>query len=154
MSVVTTRTVLTSAKKITSSSCHKTLALLQAPQVASARLLSSSFVSHGLVSENIKLFSKLDDDFPEIKKEVKYVMKEPGLVSRTIRRNSSSFKLHAEDNFPEIKPKETKIVIKEPSANIGGRSPLVLVFGWGGASHKNLAKYSALYLGVGCTTVQ
>ena len=153
MSVVTTRTVLTSAKRITS--CHKTLALLQASQAASVRLLSSSFVSHGLVSENIKLFSKLDDDFPEMKKEVKFVMKEPGVVSRTIRRNSSSFKLNVGDNnFPEIKPKETKIVIKEPSENSGVRSPLVLVFGWGGASHKNLAKYSALYLGVGCTTVQ
>ena len=90
-----------------------------------------------------------------MKKEVKFVMKEPGVVSRTIRRNSSSFKLNVGDNnFPEIKPKETKIVIKEPSENSGGRSPLVLVFGWGGASHKNLAKYSALYLGVGCTTVQ
>ena len=81
--------------------------------------------------------------------------KEQILVSKTISQNLSSIQHKFEDMFPAIEHQETKIVVKEPSTNIGGgRSPLVLVFGWGGASHKNLAKYSALYLGVGCTTVQ
>ena len=80
--------------------------------------------------------------------------KEQILVSKTTRHNLSSIQHKFENMFPAIEHQETKIVIKEASENSGGRSPLVLVFGWGGASHRNLAKYSALYLGVGCTTVQ
>ena len=103
-------------------------------------------MSSFLVSRNIK-----PDD--GLKKFIR-LRKEQILVSKTMSQNLSSIQHKFEDMFPAIEHQETKIVIKEPSANIGGRSPLVLVFGWGGASHKNLAKYSALYLGVGCTTVQ
>ena len=95
-------------------------------------------MSSFLVSRNIKP----DDGL----KKIIRLRKEQILVSKTTRQNLSSIQHKFENIFPAIEHQETKIVIKKPSANIGGRSPLVLMFGWGGASHKNLAKYSALYV--------
>jgi len=50
-------------------------------------------------------------------------------------------------------------VVTEPGPGRGvsgpwGPPPLTLLFGWAGASHRNLAKYSSIYQGQGCTTAQ
>jgi len=53
---------------------------------------------------------------------------------------------------PEVSP-----VVCQPSARgfyPWGPPPLTLLFGWAGASHKNLAKYSGIYQSQGCTTAQ
>ena len=47
--------------------------------------------------------------------------------------------------------------VREPTHSRGaggpyGPPPLALVFGWAGASNRNLAKYSDIYLNQGCTT--
>ena len=34
------------------------------------------------------------------------------------------------------------------------RTPVAIIFGWGGSSHKNVSKYSAIYHRAGCITVQ
>ena len=72
------------------------------------------------------------------------------------RRNTSQQQTF-DDDFPDIDKKETKVVIREPESGTGGRrnaAPLVLLFGWGGASHKNLGKYADIYLEAGATTAQ
>ena len=69
-------------------------------------------------------------------------------------------KLRKQDDIPAISKHETKLVIQEPEQTEftefvdSNTKPVVLLFGWGGASHKNLGKYSSIYLGVGFTTVQ
>jgi len=50
-------------------------------------------------------------------------------------------------------------IVQEPGPGRGaagpwGPPPLALLFGWAGASHRNLAKYSNIYLDQGCTTAQ
>ena len=78
-----------------------------------------------------------------------YVSK--GLVTQNVKQ--ISYKLENQEKFAVIKPSETKLVIKEP-VEPRRKAPLVLLFGWGGASHKNLAKYADIYLEAGCTTAQ
>lgn len=75
--------------------------------------------------------------------------------SRGKRRNTSQQQTF-DDDFPAIDQKETKVVIREPESADGRRDsrPLVLLFGWGGASHKNLSKYADIYLEAGATTAQ
>ena len=78
---------------------------------------SSSFVSQGLVSKNVKD------------------------VGRSRSKSSP------EQKFAEIKSSETEVVIQHPE-DVKKNSPLVLLYGWGGASHKNLSKYADIYLQV------
>lgn len=44
--------------------------------------------------------------------------------------------------------------VSEPFKTGPEKSPLVVVFGWAGATHKNLSKYSQVYTDRGCTTTQ
>ena len=92
-----------------------------------SRCLSFSFISRGLVSQNVKQSRKVQNNCPE---------------ERDINKDC-----------PEIRPEHTKLVIREPK-EARRKSPVVLLFGWGGASHKNLGKYADIYLNGGCTTVQ
>merc|ERR1712227_1121776 len=80
-----------------------------------SRCLSFSFISRGLVSQNVKQSRKVQNN---------------GLEERDINKDC-----------PEIRPEHTKLVIREPK-EARRKSPLVLLFGWGGASHKNLGKYT------------
>jgi len=73
-----------------------------------------------------------------------------GLASQNIRISQDK------DEAPMITRNETKIVVQDQEYSEGKskQRPIVLLFGWGGASHKNLGKYSSIYLGAGFTTVQ
>ena len=99
--------------------------------------LISSFTSRGFVSQNLKKITASKD-----------------LCDKS--RNTSQQQTF-DDDFPDIDKKETKVVIREPESGTGGRrnaAPLVLLFGWGGSSHKNLGKYADIYLEAGATTAQ
>jgi len=48
---------------------------------------------------------------------------------------------------------ELNIIVKHQE-NATVRTPVAIIFGWGGASHKNVSKYSSIYYKTGCTTVQ
>ena len=71
---------------------------------------------------------------------------------------------HVVDRTPDITEEECRCVIKEPTEEQLDQmetrfktslpQPLVLVFGWAGASEKNLDKYGLVYRSAGCTTVQ
>ena len=78
-------------------------------------------------------------------------MKKIYQIVKKITKNQQ--KLVSSDQFPVIKPSEKKLIISEPKTPRLG-APLVLLFGWAGASHKNLSKYSEIYLKTGCTTCQ
>jgi hypothetical protein len=103
-------------------------------QAKDIRAISSSFVSRGLVSQNVQKLKK-DESVGSEKKN-----------------------MQDKEDFPKITRKETKVVIKDPEASsspsTNKQNPIVLMFGWGGASHKNLSKYSSIYLEAGFTTVQ
>jgi len=54
-------------------------------------------------------------------------------------------------------PEPTKIdinIVETSPPEKKPTDPLVLLFGWAGASHKNLSKYAEIYTKAGCTTVQ
>jgi len=53
----------------------------------------------------------------------------------------------------EVTKEKMNIVEKKPEEKKTS-DPLVLLFGWAGASNKNLGKYAELYTKAGCTTVQ
>ena len=89
----------------------------------SDRQFSSAYVSRGFVDQNVKQ------------------------ISKNLHKSAIS------EKFPEIKPSESKLIIREPETT-RHKAPLVLLFGWGGASHKNLSKYADIYLETGCTTCQ
>jgi len=57
---------------------------------------------------------------------------------------------------PHLSEKEVRIVVTEPQAELISQceTPIALIFGWGGSSHKNVDKYSEIYRKAGCTTVQ
>jgi len=56
---------------------------------------------------------------------------------------------------PNVTPKETAFYLQEPPyQNEETEAPLVLLFGWAGASHKNLSKYSSIYHPLGLATLQ
>ena len=96
------------------------------PQIicpVSDRQFSSAYVSRGFVDQNVKQ------------------------ISKNLHKSAIS------EKFPEIKPSESKLIIREPESP-RHKAPLVLLFGWGGASHKNLSKYADIYLETGCTTCQ
>ena len=100
-------------------------------------MISSSFTSRGFVSQNLKKNITVSED---------------SCGKLLPKSQQQSF----DDDFPAINKKETKVVIREPeptTAN-GNTGPLVLLFGWGGASHKNLGKYADIYLEAGATTAQ
>eukprot|EP00092_Neocalanus_flemingeri_P036765 GFUD01040025.1.p1 GENE.GFUD01040025.1~~GFUD01040025.1.p1 ORF type:complete len:379 (+),score=86.98 GFUD01040025.1:119-1255(+) len=65
---------------------------------------------------------------------------------------------HVHGEVPAITDEDTKMVIEEPASHLvsktGSTNSVVLLFGWAGASHKNLNKYSSIYLEAGFTTVQ
>jgi len=65
-------------------------------------------------------------------------------------------KLPLFNTAPKLTEKEVKIVVSEPDDVLfsKSKSPIALIFGWGGSNHKNVAKYSAIYQKAGCTTVQ
>jgi len=59
--------------------------------------------------------------------------------------------------IPKLTNKEVKIVVSEEPAEsefVHSQKPIALIFGWGGSSHKNVAKYSSIYQKAGCTTIQ
>lgn len=65
---------------------------------------------------------------------------------------------------PKVTEKECLCIIQSPSEDdlknlphrfsSSSNSPIVVVFGWAGSTHKNLDKYSSLYRRAGCTTIQ
>jgi len=61
-------------------------------------------------------------------------------------------------DVPDITDEEVEIVVEEPDSTVvnekGTKIPIVILFGWAGASQKNLRKYAAIYLEAGYTTVQ
>merc|ERR1711970_286437 len=142
MSVVCIRTLLSFTRTRVLTSSPITSATLQPCVIPAHAMLtnsiSSSFVSRGLVSQNVKIKQE----------EVATLEKLDSLIEN----------VHKENDFPDITKSETKIIIQEPDpsclGNIRNQRPVVLLFGWGGASHKNLSKYSSIYLGAGFTTVQ
>jgi len=83
-----------------------------------------------------------------------------GLTSRNSKQESKNIveQMQSKDEFTKITKKEAKIVLQDPETSSASctskHNPIVLLFGWGGASHKNLSKYSSIYLGAGFTTVQ
>jgi len=104
------------------------------PQINSKkfdRQFSSAYVSKGFVDQNVK-------------KNVNVNVKK---TSKNLHESATS------EKFPEIKEWESKLIIREPETP-RNKAPLVLLFGWGGASHKNLGKYADIYLKTGCTTAQ
>ena len=143
MSVVNTRILfsLTRTRALSLNTCSAThigQCMIPAQNIL-ANSISSSFVSRGLVSQNVK----------NVKKEEALALEKLDHIVKNI---------FGEDDFPKITKKETTIVIQEPEAsclpNTNKQNPIVLLFGWGGASHKNLSKYSSIYLGAGFTTAQ
>jgi len=104
----------------------------QAKDVTANSILSR-FVSRGLASQNIKHES--------VESNMTKNILEPEKIK---------------EEFTKITRKEAKIVLYEtPSTSTANtHNPIVLLFGWGGASHKNLSKYSTIYLGAGFTAVQ
>ena len=77
-----------------------------------------------------------------------------GFMNQIVKKiTKNQQKLVSSDQFPVIKPSEKQLIINEPKTPRLG-APLVLLFGWAGASHKNLSKYSEIYLKTGCTTCQ
>ena len=77
-----------------------------------------------------------------------------GFVDENVKQISKNLhKSATSEKFPEITPSESKLIIREPETP-RHKAPLVLLFGWGGASHKNLSKYADIYLETGCTTCQ
>ena len=97
-----------------------------------------------------------------------FIRKQPGpaILSTT---NTSQVGLdrnitHVVDKTPDITEEECRCVIKEPTQEQLDQMekrfktslppPLVLVFGWAGASDKNLDKYGLVYRSAGCTTAQ
>jgi len=89
-----------------------------------------------------------------------------GLTSRNNKQESDESnmtkniveQMQSKDEFTKITKKEARIVLQDPetssASSTSKHNPIVLLFGWGGASHKNLSKYSSIYLGAGFTTVQ
>lgn len=53
----------------------------------------------------------------------------------------------------QMSKKELKIIVENQERSTE-RTPVVIIFGWGGASHKNISKYSSIYYNSGCITVQ
>merc|ERR1711935_338426 len=53
----------------------------------------------------------------------------------------------------EVYKNDMSVVVTAPKEK-RSEDPLVLLFGWAGANHKNLSKYSEIYNSAGCTTVQ
>merc|ERR1719481_2459724 len=53
----------------------------------------------------------------------------------------------------KMSKKELKIIV-ENQENATEKTPVVIIFGWGGSSHKNISKYSSIYYNAGCITVQ
>jgi len=48
---------------------------------------------------------------------------------------------------------ELRIVVRGQEEE-SAKTPVAIIFGWGGSSHKNVSKYSAIYHRAGCITVQ
>lgn len=135
MSVRSSRNLFKALISHQTSTCRNVAQTNNFPQ--NLRLITSSFTSRGFVSQNLKNNTTASED------------------SRGKRRNTSQQQTF-DDDFPAIDQKETKVVIREPESADGRRDsrPLVLLFGWGGASHKNLSKYADIYLEAGATTAQ
>ena len=140
MSLVNTRTLvsLIRPRVLLYSATTPQQCTVQAKDIR-AHSISSSFVSRGLVSQNVQ---KLKNDESAESEKKDYLVKN----------------MQDKEDFPKITRKETKVVIKDPEASsspsTNKQNPIVLMFGWGGASHKNLSKYSSIYLEAGFTTVQ
>jgi len=122
----TLSSVRTLSKFVKPCQSHLGSLIICQPQIicrVSDRQFSSAYVSRGFVDQNVKQ------------------------ISKNLHKSAIS------EKFPEIKPSESKLIIREPESP-RHKAPLVLLFGWGGASHKNLSKYADIYLETGCTTCQ
>ena len=72
------------------------------------------------------------------------------------------FCLQNNNNIEDISFHETSLSISCPvpmqpfycNPFLFFRTPVAIVFGWGGSSHKNVSKYSSIYYKTGCITVQ
>merc|ERR1711935_230441 len=72
----------------------------------------------------------------------------------TIPTNFESSCLEGLDSLvTEVYKNDMSVVVTAPKEK-RSEDPLVLLFGWAGANHKNLSKYSEIYNSAGCTTVQ
>jgi len=113
--------------------CRKFILQQQGTSARSA----SAFVSRGFVSKNVNLKNE----------EGAAIQKLELLVEN----------IYSQEEFPKISKNEAKMHIQDPEntdSQMVNDNPIVLLFGWGGANHKNLSKYSSIYLGAGFTTVQ
>ncbi len=55
----------------------------------------------------------------------------------------------------KILPGDKKYIVLPPnSSNSSESKPLVVLFGWAGASAKNLSKYGDVYRNYGCPTIE
>ena len=65
--------------------------------------------------------------------------------------------VHTEVNkevTPDITDEEATIIVTRASEPTSQNQPIVLLFGWAGANHKNLGKYSTIYEEAGFTTIK
>ena len=139
MSVRSSRNLFKALISHQTSICRNVAQTNNFPTNQQIKLIASSFTSRGFVSQNLK-------------NNITATASKDSRGKIRITSQQQTF----DDDFPAIDPKETKVDIREPDSAGGSRDsrPLVLLFGWGGASHKNLSKYADIYLEAGATTAQ
>ena len=93
-------------------------------------------------------------------------LRNQGKNLRLFKTTTQSFKALSNNPSPQLRHGndlndftsvvEKNVLIRTPSENLDNTQdrPLSFLFGWAGANHKNLSKYSDIHLGRGHTTAQ
>ena len=108
----------------------------------------------------IPVFKDVTQKFPN---KTQLIMELSGVCppwpGRCCRRSNSNSHYSGSDKTPELGTEiEYCALLPGPDIAVNylnnSRTPVAIIFGWGGSSHKNVSKYSAIYHRAGCITVQ